>query len=212
MPPQNPGDSWRFNYDTLWDLFDMEEETEEEMDFFDELDILREYESSGESMLAEIPRPDGSKKVDVTLNAIADEKARLKKDMEAKGKSRFEQEKKVYMEMEVQGISEPKDEESPKTKRKQSTRKVRQPKSIPSRLTKHTPQTPKSSSHQTSKPTDVKSLVVSTAVGTSVVSTDVTPTTTTTTTSTYTQSTVLPKTTTTTTTSNTTCHSAEDNS
>ncbi|XP_035834106.1 uncharacterized protein LOC110882178 [Helianthus annuus] len=49
MPPQNPGDSWRFNYDTLWDSFDMEEEPE----FFDELDILREYESSQESNAGE---------------------------------------------------------------------------------------------------------------------------------------------------------------
>ncbi|KAJ0901311.1 putative RNA-directed DNA polymerase [Helianthus annuus] len=46
MPPQNPGDSWRFNYDKLWESFDMREESEEEEDFFDELDILREYESS----------------------------------------------------------------------------------------------------------------------------------------------------------------------
>ncbi|KAJ0820166.1 putative RNA-directed DNA polymerase [Helianthus annuus] len=45
MPPQNPGDSWRYNYDKLWDSFDMMEEQEEEEDFFDELDILREYES-----------------------------------------------------------------------------------------------------------------------------------------------------------------------
>ncbi|KAJ0720223.1 putative RNA-directed DNA polymerase [Helianthus annuus] len=45
MPPQNPGDSWRYNYDKLWDSFDMREESEEEEDLFDELDILREYES-----------------------------------------------------------------------------------------------------------------------------------------------------------------------
>ncbi|MFS7954722.1 hypothetical protein Hanom_Chr07g00633851 [Helianthus anomalus] len=48
------------------------------------------------SMLADIPKPDGSKKVDVTLNAIADEKEKVKKDREAKGKSRFEQENKVF--------------------------------------------------------------------------------------------------------------------
>ncbi|KAJ0847332.1 putative RNA-directed DNA polymerase [Helianthus annuus] len=48
MPPQNPGDSWRYHYDTLWDSFDVMEEPEEEEDFFDELDILREYESSQE--------------------------------------------------------------------------------------------------------------------------------------------------------------------
>ncbi|KAJ0458572.1 putative RNA-directed DNA polymerase [Helianthus annuus] len=53
MPPQNPGDSWRFNYDKLWDSFDMMEEQEEEEDFFDELDILREYESSQERFPAE---------------------------------------------------------------------------------------------------------------------------------------------------------------
>ncbi|KAJ0589507.1 putative RNA-directed DNA polymerase [Helianthus annuus] len=45
MPPQNPGDSWRYHYDKLWDSFDMREESEEDEDFFDELDILREYES-----------------------------------------------------------------------------------------------------------------------------------------------------------------------
>ncbi|KAJ0533211.1 putative RNA-directed DNA polymerase [Helianthus annuus] len=43
MPPQNPGDSWPYHCDKLWDSFDMREEEEE--DFFDELDILREYES-----------------------------------------------------------------------------------------------------------------------------------------------------------------------
>ncbi|MFS7954723.1 hypothetical protein Hanom_Chr07g00633861 [Helianthus anomalus] len=66
------------------------------------------------SMLADIRKLDGSKKVDVTLNVIADEKAKVKKDREAKGKSRFEQEKKVFfMEMKVQGVFEPIDEESP---------------------------------------------------------------------------------------------------
>ncbi|KAJ0846466.1 putative RNA-directed DNA polymerase [Helianthus annuus] len=45
MPPQSPGDSWRYHYDKLWESFDMMEEEEEEEDFFDELDILREYES-----------------------------------------------------------------------------------------------------------------------------------------------------------------------
>ncbi|KAJ0434820.1 hypothetical protein HanIR_Chr17g0886111 [Helianthus annuus] len=152
---------------------------------------------SKSSLVAEIPRPDGSKKVDVTLNAFADEKARLKKDMETKGKTRFDQEKKVLMEMEEQGTSEPKDEqENPKPKRRQPTRKVRQPKSTPSRITKHTPLPPKSSSHQTSKPTNVETPVVSTIVGTSVVSIDVTPTTAiNTTTTTLTQSTTPPKTT-----------------
>ncbi|KAJ0453375.1 putative RNA-directed DNA polymerase [Helianthus annuus] len=55
MPPQNPGNSWRFHYDTLWNSFDMEKEEEEEV-FFDELDILREYESSQERFPAESSR------------------------------------------------------------------------------------------------------------------------------------------------------------
>ncbi|KAF5768457.1 putative RNA-directed DNA polymerase [Helianthus annuus] len=46
MPPQNPGDSWRYNYDRLWGSFDMRKESDEEEDFFDELDVFREYESS----------------------------------------------------------------------------------------------------------------------------------------------------------------------
>ncbi|KAJ0549356.1 hypothetical protein HanRHA438_Chr07g0293621 [Helianthus annuus] len=53
MPPQNPGDSWCYHYDKLWDSFDKMEEPEEEEDFFDELDILREYESSQERFPAE---------------------------------------------------------------------------------------------------------------------------------------------------------------
>ncbi|MFS7953708.1 hypothetical protein Hanom_Chr07g00621791 [Helianthus anomalus] len=88
------------------------------------------------SMLATIPRPDGSKK----------------------------------------GTSTPKDIESPKPKRR-PPRKPRQPKTTPSRSTKHTPKPPKSSPHQTSKPTVVETPVVSTAVDTSVVSADVNQTT-----------------------------------
>ncbi|XP_035830911.1 uncharacterized protein LOC118480265 [Helianthus annuus] len=42
MPPQKPADSWRFNYDTLRDSFELEEEPE----FFDDLHILQEYEAS----------------------------------------------------------------------------------------------------------------------------------------------------------------------
>ena len=53
MLPQNPGDSWRYHYDKLWESFDMMEEEEE--DFFDELDILREYESQ-QRFLAEYSR------------------------------------------------------------------------------------------------------------------------------------------------------------
>ncbi|KAJ0886399.1 putative RNA-directed DNA polymerase [Helianthus annuus] len=53
MPPQNPGDSWRYHYDMLWDSFDVMEEPEDEEDFFDDLDILRDYESSEERFLAQ---------------------------------------------------------------------------------------------------------------------------------------------------------------
>ncbi|XP_035832012.1 triadin-like [Helianthus annuus] len=47
--------------------------------------------------VVEIPKPFGSKKVDVTLNAFAEEKAKLKEKMERKGDKRFEEEKKVFM-------------------------------------------------------------------------------------------------------------------
>ncbi|KAJ0621134.1 putative RNA-directed DNA polymerase [Helianthus annuus] len=56
MPPQNPRDSSRYHYDTLWDSFDVMEEPEDEEDFFDELDILRDYESSEERFLAKYSR------------------------------------------------------------------------------------------------------------------------------------------------------------
>ncbi|XP_021986324.1 transcription initiation factor TFIID subunit 11-like [Helianthus annuus] len=116
----------------------------------------------------EIPRPDGSKKVDETQNAFAALKANMKESMEIKGSKRFEQEKKVLMEKEEQGTSEPKEEqEISKPKRRKPTRKVSQPKTTPSKTTKHTPQTPKSYSRQTSKPTDVKTPVVSAVVAVS---------------------------------------------
>ncbi|XP_021985441.1 proteoglycan 4-like [Helianthus annuus] len=121
------------------------------------------------SMLADIPLPDGSKKIDVTTNVIATAKSSVKRDMEAKDKARFEQEKRVFMEMNEQGISEPKDEKNPKVKRKQPTR------------------------HQSPKPTDVKTPVVSTTVGTSIISTAVSQTTATT--STYTTTTACSSTT-----------------
>ncbi|KAJ0457095.1 hypothetical protein HanIR_Chr15g0769951 [Helianthus annuus] len=73
-----------------------------------------------DSMLADIPLPDGSKKIDVTTNAIADAKASVKRDKEAKDKARFEQEKRVFMELNEQGISEPKDDENPELKKKES--------------------------------------------------------------------------------------------
>ncbi|MFS7950833.1 hypothetical protein Hanom_Chr07g00587851 [Helianthus anomalus] len=47
------------------------------------------------SMLANIPKPDGSKKIDETLNALAEEKARIKRDMEAKGASRLKRRRKI---------------------------------------------------------------------------------------------------------------------
>ncbi|KAJ0445403.1 hypothetical protein HanIR_Chr16g0842511 [Helianthus annuus] len=133
------------------------------------------------TMLAEIPKPDGIKKVDVTTNAIADAKAMVKRHLEAKDKARWEQEKRVCMEKDEQGVSEAKNEENHEPKRKQPTRKVKEPKSTP----------PKNSTHQTSKRADDKTSVVSTAVGTSVVSTHVTPTIATA--STHIQSTALPQ-------------------
>ena len=75
------------------------------------------------SMLADIPLPDGTKKIDVTTNTIADAKARVKRDMEANDKARFEQEKRAFMELNEQGISEPKDDKNPEPKRKNPTRK-----------------------------------------------------------------------------------------
>ncbi|XP_021986068.1 mucin-2-like [Helianthus annuus] len=142
------------------------------------------------TMLAHIPLPDGSKKVDVTLNAIADAKARVKKDRQEKDKGSFEPEKRVFMEMNEQGISEPKDLENPQPIRK-STRKVIQPKTTPPKSRKQNPKSSKSSTHQSSKPTDVKTPVVSIIVASSVVSTSVIQTTFTTNTSTHTTSTAL---------------------
>ncbi|XP_035845810.1 uncharacterized protein LOC118492125 [Helianthus annuus] len=52
MLPHYLGDGWRYDYDTLWKSFDEEEDS----DFFDELDILREYESSQERFPAEYYR------------------------------------------------------------------------------------------------------------------------------------------------------------
>ena len=55
--------------------------------------------------VVEIPRPDGTKKVDVTLNAFAKQKANRKEKMERKGSKRFEKEKEVLMAKEEQGTS-----------------------------------------------------------------------------------------------------------
>ncbi|MFS7916713.1 hypothetical protein Hanom_Chr03g00180561 [Helianthus anomalus] len=117
--------------------------------------------------VVEIPKPDGSKKVDVTLNAFAEEKVKRKERMETKGDKRFAKDKKVVMAKEAKGTSN----------RRKTTRKVSQPKITPSKTTKHIPEIPKNSSPQTIKPTDVETPVVSTVVDTSVVSTDVVSTT-----------------------------------
>ncbi|MFS7945517.1 hypothetical protein Hanom_Chr06g00525261 [Helianthus anomalus] len=135
-------------------------------------------------MLADIPKQNGSKKVDVTINPIADAKARVKRDLEAKDKARFEQEKRVFMEINEQGTSKPREEEIPEQKRKLPTRKVRLPKTTPTKSTKPVSKPTKSSSHQSSKPTTVVTPVVSTTDDTSVVSAVVNPTTTTSTTNT----------------------------
>ncbi|MFS7918879.1 hypothetical protein Hanom_Chr03g00206351 [Helianthus anomalus] len=118
-------------------------------------------------LVVEIPRPDGTKDVDVTLNLFAEQKANRKERMEQKGSKRFAKEKKVLMAKEVLGTSN----------RRKKTKKVSQPKITPTKTIKHTSKIPKSSSPQTSKPTDVETPVISIAVDTSVVSTDVVSTT-----------------------------------
>ncbi|XP_022040480.1 uncharacterized protein LOC110943030 [Helianthus annuus] len=72
-------------------------------------------------LVVEIPRPDGSKKVDETQNAFAALKANMK------GSKRFEEENKVLMEKEEQGTSKP--------KRRQPTRKAQQAEDISKRDT-----------------------------------------------------------------------------
>jgi len=152
-------------------------------------------EPEKDAMTRKIPLPDGSKKVDVTQNALDEAVASVKRDRAAKDMSRWNEEKRAYMELNAQGCSEPEDVQNPVPKRN-PTRKLREPKSIPSRLTKHTPKPPsKSPQHQTSTQTVVVTPAVSTTVDTSVVSTTVSQTpaiTSTRTTSTHTTTTALP--------------------
>ena len=106
-------------------------------------------------MLREIPLPDGSKKVDVTQNALDDAVISVKRDRAAKALSRWNEEKKAFMKLNAQGCSGEKDDQNPIPKGN-LTRKVRKPKFTPSILQKHTPKSlPKSHQHQTSTQTVV---------------------------------------------------------
>ncbi|TKW76814.1 MAG: hypothetical protein DI543_18975, partial [Bradyrhizobium icense] len=126
------------------------------------------------NMTKQIPLPDGSKKIDVTTNALAEALACVKRDREAKKKARVD-----YPD---QGTSGSRDDENLIDEKKKPTRKVRLPKSIPVRRSKSAQKPPPK--------TAVVTPGVSAAVGTSVVSTSA-PTSTHTI-STHTTSTVLP--------------------
>ncbi|XP_022004108.1 uncharacterized protein LOC110901605 [Helianthus annuus] len=136
-------------------------------------------EPQKDSMTKDIPLPDGTKKIDVTTNTLAEAKASVKRDREAKDKSRWEKEKRAFMELNEQGISEPKDHKNPEPKRKNPTRKVREPKHTPSRPTKQTPKPTKNLTHQSSTQTTIVTPAISTTVGNSVVSAVLKPKTTT---------------------------------
>ncbi|KAJ0938187.1 hypothetical protein HanRHA438_Chr02g0047001 [Helianthus annuus] len=126
-------------------------------------------------MTKQIPLPDGSKKIDVTTNALAEALACVKRDREAKKKARVD-----YPD---QGTSGSRDDENLiDEKKKKPTRRGRLPKSIPVRRSKSAQKPPPK--------TAVVTPVVSAVVGTSVVST--TAPTSTHTTSTHTTSTALP--------------------
>ncbi|MFS7919216.1 hypothetical protein Hanom_Chr03g00210161 [Helianthus anomalus] len=126
------------------------------------------------NMTKQIPLPDGSKKIDVTTNALAEARACVKRDREAK--------KKAMVDYPDQGTSGLRDGENLVDEKKKPTRRVRLPKSIPVRRSKSTKKPPPK--------TAVVTPVVSTAAGTSVVS--ISAPTSTHTTSTYTTSTALP--------------------
>ncbi|KAJ0916301.1 hypothetical protein HanPSC8_Chr06g0260061 [Helianthus annuus] len=126
------------------------------------------------NMTKQIPLPDGSKKIDVTTNALAEALACVKRDREAK--------KKAKVDYPDQGTSGSRDDENLFDEKKKPTRKVRLPKSIPVRRSKSAQKPPPK--------TAVVTPGVSAAVGTSVVSTSA-PTSTHTT-STHTTSNVLP--------------------
>ncbi|MFS7953596.1 hypothetical protein Hanom_Chr07g00620591 [Helianthus anomalus] len=126
------------------------------------------------NMTKQIPLPDGSKKLDVTTNALADALAWVKRDREAK--------RKAIVDYVGQGTSGSRDDENLFDEKKKPTKRGRLPKSIPVRRSKSAQKPPLK--------TGVVTSVVSTAVGTSVVSTSA-PTSTHTT-STHTISTTLP--------------------
>ena len=126
-------------------------------------------EPERENMTKNIPLPDGSKKIDETTNALAEAVASVKKDREAKKKARVD-----YPD---QGTSGSKDHENPVEEKKKPTRKVRQPKSIPTRRSKSAQKPPY-------KTADAAGVTKTTACQTVVPSTH--------TTSTHTTSTALP--------------------
>ncbi|KAJ0469353.1 hypothetical protein HanIR_Chr14g0706961 [Helianthus annuus] len=124
-----------------------------------------------DAMLRNIPLPDGSKKVDVTQNALDEGVISVKRDRAAKDLSRWNEEKRAFMKLNAQGSSGEKDDQNPVPKRN-LTRKVRKPKSTPSSLPKHTSKPlSKSHQHQISIQTAVATAVVPTYADTSVVST-----------------------------------------
>ena len=124
-----------------------------------------------DAMLRNIPWPDGSKKVDVTQNALDEGVISVKRDRAAKDLSRWNEEKRAFMKLNAQGCSGEKDDQNPIPKRN-LTRKVRKPKSTPSSLPKHTSKPPsKSHQHQTSTQTVAETSVVPTSAGTSAVTT-----------------------------------------
>ncbi|MFS7963377.1 hypothetical protein Hanom_Chr08g00737361 [Helianthus anomalus] len=123
------------------------------------------------AMLRKIPLPYGSKKVDLTQNALDDGVTSVKRDRAAKDLARWNEEKKDFMELNAQGCSGEKDVQNPVPKRN-LTRKVKKLMSTPSSLSKHTPKhLSKSHQHQTSTQTAAETSVVSTSDGTSAVST-----------------------------------------
>ncbi|MFS7999450.1 hypothetical protein Hanom_Chr12g01166321 [Helianthus anomalus] len=112
-------------------------------------------DTENDAMLRDIPLPDGSKKVDVTQNALDNVVISVKKDRAAKDLARWNEENRAFMKLNAQGCSGEKDDQNPVPKGN-LTRKVRKPKSTPSSLQKHTPKPPpKSHQHQTSTQTVV---------------------------------------------------------
>ncbi|XP_022013994.1 cell wall protein DAN4-like [Helianthus annuus] len=164
-------------------------------------------------MTKDIPLPDGSKKIDITTNALAEAKASVKRDREATDKSRWNEAKRAYMELDAQVVSsvvKPTTTTS-MTTTATSTYTTQTPDLTKSSTTtsttsstiKSSPATVQKTSTdtsvvvmtpQSSTKTAVVTPVVSTTVGTSVVSAVVKPTTTTsiTTTATSTHTTQTP--------------------